>query len=116
MIDRHRTILMGMLRVGELTLLANRNAPDDHGLVVVRDIDIYVRAERDHDDMTAEIERIRALILEKDEYARRLDAKLLNSEFLRNAPERVVRIEQDKRKETREQIEKLTEKLKKLGG
>ena len=119
MIERNTSILIGMLRIGELTLLDPRSHEGDidgAALVVVRDIDVFVRSDHVAEDMTTEIERIRALITDKQIYARKLDAKLLNSEFLRNAPEHIVRSEQEKRRETREQITKLEEKLKKIGG
>jgi valyl-tRNA synthetase len=51
---------------------------------------------------------------EKKDYIRKLDQKLLNAEFVRNAPEHIVRIEQEKKIQAQDQIEKLLEKYAKL--
>jgi valyl-tRNA synthetase len=40
-----------------------------------------------------------------------VDVKLTNQEFIRNAPEKIVRLEQDKRQQAIEQVIKLEEKL-----
>jgi valyl-tRNA synthetase len=55
-------------------------------------------------------------IEEKKEYLRVLDAKLSNSAFTRNAPEKVVRIEMDKRNQAMAQLEKLETKYGQIMG
>jgi valyl-tRNA synthetase len=55
-------------------------------------------------------------IEEKKEYLRVLDAKLSNSAFTRNAPEKVVRIEMDKRNQAKAQLEKLETKYGQIVG
>ena len=56
------------------------------------------------------------LIEEKREYIRVLEIKLSNSAFTANAPEKIIRIEMDKKNLAREQLAKLEEKYEKIGG
>ncbi|MCA9378031.1 hypothetical protein KC711_03955 [Candidatus Peregrinibacteria bacterium] len=52
-------------------------------------------------------------IEDKKDYLRRIDTKLLNESFVKNAPENLVRSEQNKKREALEQLQKLEELLKK---
>lgn len=54
------------------------------------------------------------LINEKKEYIIALDTKLSNPSFTKNAPEKIIRIEMDKKNLAREQMEKLEEKYNKI--
>lgn len=60
-----------------------------------------------------ESERIQKEIEDKKDYLRRIDTKLLNESFVKNAPENLVRSEQNKKREALEQLQKLEELLKK---
>jgi valyl-tRNA synthetase len=55
------------------------------------------------------------LIEEKREYIRALDVKLSNSAFTGKAPEKIIRIEMDKKNLAQEQLTKLEEKYGKIG-
>ncbi len=65
-------------------------------------------------DLEAEKIRLKSQIDEKKEYIRKLDIKLLNAEFVRNAPEHIVRIEQEKKIQAQDQLSKLQEKFSKF--
>lgn len=62
-------------------------------------------------DIEAEKLRLKAQIDERKEYIRKLDLKLLNAEFVRNAPEHIVRIEQEKKIQAQDQLQKLVQKF-----
>ena len=54
------------------------------------------------------------LINEKKNYIIALNSKLSNSSFTRNAPEKIIRIEMEKKNLAYEQVQKLEEKYNKL--
>jgi len=62
-------------------------------------------------DNTEERARIKEQIDDKKEYIRILDIKLMNSDFVRNAPTHVVQKEQEKRAQAAEQLQKLEQKF-----
>jgi valyl-tRNA synthetase len=67
-------------------------------------------------DMEKEIERLKEQITDSKEYIALLDRKLLNENFVRNAPASLVRSEMEKKAEAREKLTKLQEKLEKTKG
>jgi valyl-tRNA synthetase len=67
-----------------------------------------------HVDTEAEKARLKSEIENKKEYIRIIDIKLTNKDFVKNAPEKIIRIEQDKKRQVEEQLEKLLEKYSKL--
>ncbi len=77
-------------------------------------MEIYIHNEIDHAGIKLEQERLLGLINEKKEYIIALDTKLSNTAFTKNAPEKIIRIEIDKKNLAREQMEKLEEKYNKL--
>jgi valyl-tRNA synthetase len=79
----------------------------------VRDVEIYLDTSA-LIDTDAEKIRLKNEIKNKREYIRIIDLKLTNQDFIRNAPEKVVRIEQEKRRQAEEQVVKLTQKLENL--
>lgn len=62
-------------------------------------------------DLGKEIERLKAQITDTKEYIAILDKKLLNESFVRNAPEKLVRTEMDKKADAFVKLKKLEEKL-----
>lgn len=62
-------------------------------------------------DKDKERERIEALITDAKEYIAILDKKLLNENFVRNAPTSLVREEMDKKEQAKQKLEKLVDKL-----
>lgn len=65
-------------------------------------------------DIEKEISRIKEQINDTKEYIAILDKKLLNEAFINKAPEKLVRIEMDKKQQAKIKLEKLEEKLSKL--
>ena len=68
------------------------------------------------DESKIEEEKTRLLeqIKDKKDYLRGIESKLNNGSFSKNAPEKIVRIEMEKRNQIIEQLEKLEEKYKSL--
>jgi valyl-tRNA synthetase len=79
----------------------------------VNNIEIFVDLG-DTIDKEAEKLRLKSQIDDKKDYIRILDLKLMNADFVRNAPEHVVRLEQDKKVQAQDQLEKLIEKYNKF--
>ena len=65
-------------------------------------------------DLDKEIERLRESILDTKEYITILDKKLLNESFVRNAPDKLVRAEMDKKALAEDKLKKLEDKLLKI--
>lgn len=65
-------------------------------------------------DKDKEIRRIKEQIEDTKEYIMILDKKLLNESFVNKAPEKLVRLEMEKKEQARNKLEKLEEKLYKL--
>ena len=65
-------------------------------------------------DVEKEKERIKEQILDAKEYIWILDKKLLNENFVRNAPESLVRWEMEKKQQAESRLEKLEEKYRNL--
>lgn len=70
----------------------------------------------DESKIEEEKKRLLEQIEEKKEYLIALEQKLSNSSFAKNAPEKIVRAEMEKRNLAREQLSKLEEKYKNLQG
>lgn len=65
-------------------------------------------------DMEGEIDRLKASINDTKEYIALLDRKLLNENFVRNAPPELVRAEMEKKANAQDKLKKLEEKLEKI--
>ncbi|NCB13445.1 MAG: hypothetical protein EOM78_17650 [Erysipelotrichia bacterium] len=65
-------------------------------------------------DIDKEKERISLLIDDAKDYILKLDKKLLNENFVRNAPASLVREEMEKKEQAKHKLEKLEEKLNNL--
>ena len=66
-------------------------------------------------DIWAEIDRLKAQIADTKEYIGLLDKKLLNENFVKNAPASLVRAEMEKKANAEDKLKKLEEKLEKIG-
>jgi valyl-tRNA synthetase len=62
-------------------------------------------------DIEVEIERLKKQITNSKEYIAILDKKLLNESFVNRAPEKLVRLEMEKKEQERKKLEKLEGKL-----
>lgn len=81
--------------------------------VIKSGIEVYVDTSNAIDS-EKEIERIKDLISDTKEYIAILDKKLLNESFVRNAPDKLVRAEMEKKSDAKEKLQKLQEKLEKI--
>ncbi len=106
----NEAILKGLAKISELTVTSEKVEAGDMAYGVVGDVDIYLDAGSlvDHE---AEKTRLKSEIDNKKEYVRVLDLKLTNQEFIRNAPEKIIRMEQEKKRIAEEQLEKLLGKF-----
>ncbi len=109
-IAANEAILKGLAKISELTVTSDKVEAGDMAYGVVGDVDIYLDAGSliDHE---AEKVRLKAEIENKKEYVRIMDLKLTNQEFIKNAPEKIIRMEQDKKRIAEEQLEKLLQKF-----
>lgn len=113
-LEENDVVLRGLAKIKDVTIVKSKVEDPQYVYGVVGDIEIFVRIELSAVDTEAEKARLKEQIENKKEYLRTLDAKLLNADFIRNAPEKVVRIEQDKRSQTEDQLKKLLEKFNSL--
>ncbi len=65
-------------------------------------------------DIEKEIERIKAQILDVKEYIWIIDKKLLNENFIKKAPKKLIIEEMEKKEQSKDRLSKLEEKLNKL--
>lgn len=113
-ITANTNLLSGLAKVATLTLGEKPSKNKGFAYGIIHGCDIYVDAKIDESKIEEEKARLMEQINAKKDYIRVLDAKLSNSSFTKNAPEKIVRIEMDKRNQTLEQLEKLEEKYKAL--
>lgn len=108
LVSENQTILSGLLGIGNFEIVAARGELEKGtGYLVVGDLEIAVHTEAKTEEVVTKLD---ADIADRREYIRILDAKLLDNSFLEKAPERIVRAEQDKRRQAQEQLTRLLEK------
>lgn len=110
-VAENTSLLTGLAKIDTLTLQQKPENIDMMAYGIVEDIEIYVDAAIDTDALNAEKERIEAQIEDKKSYLRGISAKLSNPAFAKNAPEKIVRAEMDKKYQAEDQLEKLEAKL-----
>lgn len=115
-VAENTSLLTGLAKIDTLTLQQKPENIDMMAYGIVEDIEIYVDAAIDTDALNAEKERIEAQIEDKKSYLRGISAKLSNPAFAKNAPEKIVRAEMDKKYQAEDQLEKLEAKLQAIIG
>lgn len=110
-IQENANLISGLAKVEELVIGQKPENMDSVAYGIAGDIEVYVDAEIDTTELVAEKERIIAQIEDKKDYLRGINAKLSNPSFAKNAPEKIVRAEMEKRKRAEEQLKKFEEKL-----
>jgi valyl-tRNA synthetase len=115
-IESNSYFLIGLTKIGTLSISKKPVKHSEYAYGVVGNIEIYVDAHIDAEKTLEEQIRLREQIENKKDYIRVLKTKLSNSQFVKNAPEKVVRIEMDKLHTTENELAKLEEKYKSLGG
>ena len=113
-LEANQTLSSGLGRIATLFINPKERDPRDYAYGICGSVEIYIHNEIDHTGIEAEKTRILGLINEKKEYIRTLEVKLSNHAFTKNAPEKIIRIEIDKKNLAREQLEKLEEKFNKI--
>ncbi|MDD2487092.1 MAG: valine--tRNA ligase [Candidatus Gracilibacteria bacterium] len=108
-------IIKGLAKVKEISIIGKDGVIENEKLSfgVVSDIDIFVDLGVNL-DAEEEKERLKIQIDDKKEYIKIIDHKLLNNEFVKNAPENIVRSEHEKKRQAQEQLEKLLIKFNSL--
>jgi valyl-tRNA synthetase len=103
-------LLTGLTRTGTLSINDKTIKFKNAAYGVVGGFEIYIDAQIDEAKIEEERKRLMEQIEEKKEYLRTLESKLANGAFIKSAPEKIVRIEMDKKNQTLEQLEKLETK------
>ena len=115
-VENNTHLLRGLTKIQELITGKKPAKQSEFAYGVISGIEIYVDAHIDAEKIQEELARIEEQIENKKTYIRTLKAKLSNAQFVKNAPEKVVRIEMDKLHATEWEVEKLEEKAKNLRG
>lgn len=113
-LEANRTLISGLGRIDALSINPKDRDPQNYAYGICDSVEIYIRNDIDYLGIQLEQKRIMGLINEKKEYIRTLEIKLSNHAFTKNAPEKIIRIEIEKKNLAREQLEKLEEKYSKL--
>ena len=109
MIESNDLIFRGLAKISEIFYETKGVQIKGQSYAVVGDIELYLDTGAFVDTENERV-RLAAEIVDKKEYIRIVDVKLTNQEFVRNAPEKIVRIEQDKKQQAIEQLAKLEDK------
>lgn len=97
-----------------MVITKNKIDNPDIAYAVTGDIELFITIPVNEANTEEEKKRLKEQIENRKEYLRAQDLKLLNADFIRNAPEKIVRIEQDKRAQAADQLKKLEEKFNSL--
>lgn len=107
-------LIAGLTRTEQLSINDKSIKFKNSAYGVILGFEVYVDAQIDEAKIEEERKRILEQIEEKKNYLRTLEAKLTNSAFIKSAPEKIVRIEMEKKTQTLEQLEKLQNKYESL--
>ena len=108
------TVISWIVNSEETQVVDKKPKDDDFAYGVVKAwIEVFVDTSNAL-DLDKERERIRFHITDAKEYIWVLDKKLLNENFVRKAPESLVRAEMEKKEQAQERLKKLKEKLQAL--
>lgn len=113
-VEENANLLIGLAKINNFNFCKKPENPDNFAYGIVGDIEIFVDAAIDADALEDEKNRILAQIEDKKSYLRGITAKLSNASFVKNAPEKIVRAEMEKRRQAEEQLEKFEEKLRNI--
>lgn len=112
-LEANKTLLSWLWRIN-LIINPKERDPQNYAYGICGSVEIYIHNEIDHVGIQIEKDRIMWLINEKKDYIRTLEVKLSNGAFTKNAPEKIIRIEMEKKNLAREQLDKLQEKYNKI--
>lgn len=113
-LKENEIIFLGLAKVKEMSIVKNKLENPDFAYAVTGDIELFVAIPVNEIDIEEERKHLKEQIENKKEYLRSLDLKLINADFIRNAPESIVRIEQGKKIQAEEQLTKIEEKYRSI--
>lgn len=113
-LEKNISIITGLGKCEKVEFLTQKDSINESQYTYGQagDVDVYIDTSGFSND--DEIGRLRKIIEEKEDYLRALEVKLTDNRFLTNAPDKVIRLSQEKKSVTERQIEKAKEQLKKL--
>ena len=110
-LQEYSAMIAGIAKLSELTVTSGKvRADDEMAYGVSGDAEIYLNASS-LTDTEGEKARLKNEIVAKKEFIRTVDLKLTNQEFIRNAPEKFIRAEQEKKRIAEEQLDRLLRKF-----
>ncbi len=109
LLESNETIFRGLAKISDMKFAKTADG-QGYSYAVVGDIELYLDTSA-HVDTQGEKDRLKSEIEDKKQYIRLIDLKLTNKDFVKNAPEKIVRIEQDKKQQAIEQLAKLEAKF-----
>jgi valyl-tRNA synthetase len=108
-------VIAGIVKADKFELVDKKPTDDNLAYGVIKaGVEVFVDTANAL-DVEKEVERLNEQINDTKEYIAILDKKLLNEAFVSRAPEKLVRAEMDKKEQAKQKLEKLEEKLSKLG-
>ncbi len=115
LIKENKKIICWLAKIWDLNILDKNKDIDKwkYSYWVVEAIDIFVDVWSGL-NIEEEKQRLSVQIENKKDYIRIIDQKLLNADFIKRAPENIIRAEQEKRQQAQEQLKKLEEKYNSL--
>jgi valyl-tRNA synthetase len=114
LLESQKEVLMKLARLETLEILETGEKPKGSAVAVISGLEIYLDLAG-LIDVAAEKERLNKELEVVEKYAKSLDLKLSNAEFVSNAPTAVVDKEKEKLAEAREKLGKLKAQLESLG-
>ncbi len=113
-LESNSPLLKWLAKINILTFSNKAQKSRTSAYAVIGDYEIYLDAEIDSTKLDEERARLLSLIEDKKNYLRSLDAKLSSSSFSKNAPEKIVRAEMEKKHQAEDQLKKLEDKYRSL--
>ncbi|MFA6422105.1 MAG: valine--tRNA ligase [Candidatus Buchananbacteria bacterium] len=113
LLENQSEIIKKLARLENLSIIKKGDKPANSVGSAIGSTQIYIELASAV-NAEVEVKRLQKEISELDKYAVGIEQKLKNEEFLKNAPEAIIKKEADKLKEAREKIEKLTLQLESL--
>ncbi len=114
-LEKNKELLSGLAKISALHIGDKPENALEFAYGVSESYEIYIDARIDDEKMEEEKNRLSLQIEDKKAYLRTIESKLAAPSFAKNAPEKIVRAEMEKRNETIAQLEKLEAKYKSLG-
>lgn len=111
-IEANLSLMTGLARIENITLEDRSIKGLGYAYGVTHGIEVYVDASLDTEKIQEERARLAKEIENKKNYIRAMQAKLKNTAFISNAPEKVVRTEMEKVHLAEVELEKLETKYK----